>query len=1079
MERDRVTVFEKDGYLYMENERVRFSFDLKKGTYRVEAGKDGNRRVLLEDARAQVDGRKSGESGSFCEWRKEDVSDGLGTGVMARISCGGGEDGRILLGVTLYEGKGFLAFACGYENRTQEPVQVREMSPLAGACVFRKYGEMKNVRLLDGNGGAFVTEVRHGLQKLESRNNAMLMWEAQDRTYTLVAGGLRYQDFAKYVRITPAGEGEYALLDVYAADPHGRKVDGGTVYFPGKDAFYLDITTEDPFQAMEDYGQTLRIAQGAYPNAYQFPSVCLWYAEFYDMLGDGKEMPNTSAGAVREMETIRDRGFLKYAPVAVRLVPDYYGENHQGGNTQQGWWDDAHWQKYQDPEEGNGRYVEPFETSRKWAQAVLGLGGIPLTYFQAGAVSEDYANAHPDHMLFNNGRSIPGEWLNGSYQADVGYDFTDPGFQEHMRKVYRDLKDAGMKGLMFDYPGTVWDEEGGFEDPHATTANNYINVFRLAKEGLGEGSYVHERGIETGYDLALGWVDSQRTEDDTADMPPEMVRKVGLRWYKNRVVTNYDMDSKDLMRAQSVDELRTLVTMAYAVSGRLLLANGFRNLTEEAIYALSRTYPQHSQKKSFRPVDAFLKKEYPQIYDYDVDEQWHQVIFYNGDRLHDQAIGVCFGQDRVSGGLGMEKDAAYYVYDFWNDQYIGRFEGTQTLKQRVRKGESRVLSVHKDLGIPQVLSTSRHIMQGLTDLDSVLWQEEEGILSGRSAVVAEEEYRVKIILPEDGRYTFPRPARMGARGSVRVEYDPCENMVTLILLCRENCRTDWQVFLERTAEEEGEKAAAPENVEGKWDPETFCMNLSWNGSEENLYRIYAETGRECEPDPLYLVGKTGQCRFTDTGICDHIPRYYQITATDRQGHVSEAAHFCIRADYTKPVRFLGLDRDTGGNWHEKYGRQGYSLRGLSGPEKLPGYVHRIVSNGHAGENNGKEGDFFPQLPDGQGGYHGFESNRGILSYTVEAEDRAWHRAAFYCLDTTYDKFGSIASKRKMMLELKSASGKVMEEDIPVEQFGEGVFICVSFQGSFTLTLRNMVYIGVFDSVCSGIFFDPDEGPEAC
>ena len=68
----------------------------------------------------------------------------------------------------------------------------------------------------------------------------------------------------------------------------------------------------------------------------------------------------------------------------------------------------------------------------------------------------------------------------------------------------------------------------------------------------------------------------------------------GLRWYKNRVVVNYDMDAKNLLKAQpsdSEDGVNKLLTMSYVTASRLLLANSFGTLDSAHVYKLSRIYP--------------------------------------------------------------------------------------------------------------------------------------------------------------------------------------------------------------------------------------------------------------------------------------------------------------------------------------------------------------------------------------------------------------------------------------------------------------------------------------------------------
>ncbi len=129
---------------------------------------------------------------------------------------------------------------------------------------------------------------------------------------SVVLGGLTYTEFAKYAELEVRSEEkeDYALLKLCARDPYGKRVDDGQEYFPRGDLFYLDLYTEDPFHSLEVYGKRLALAQKAEPNLHSFPSVCLWYAEFYDMMNVSGEKLNTSGGAVREMESIRNSGFL-------------------------------------------------------------------------------------------------------------------------------------------------------------------------------------------------------------------------------------------------------------------------------------------------------------------------------------------------------------------------------------------------------------------------------------------------------------------------------------------------------------------------------------------------------------------------------------------------------------------------------------------------------------------------------------------------------------------------------------------------------------------------------------------------
>jgi hypothetical protein len=627
-------------------------------------------------------------------------------------------------------------------------------------------------------------------------------------------GGLTYDDFEKFAEaggnlpgvaepeILSSGDSPPETLEIqlFAEDPVGKRIDPGSKYLPN-DLFYIDCVTANPFDALEKYGLCLKTAQKIEINPYYFPTVCLWYAYVY---GDGSTGTDTP-GAVAEMERIVQSGFLKYTKAAVRLVPDNYAENNQ-----QGWWDDEHWQRlqvynYLGRKVEAGWYNKPYETTKKWGEAVTKLGGIPLTYIQTGKRSQDYAEAFPGHMLFNqanapvfdkngNKQFYPPSpydqysWIGGT-MVKHSYDYTDPGFIKHLREVYKNLKKGGVKGLMFDFPNTGWAYAGGMEDRYSTTAHAYRNIFRIAREILCPVCYIDERDIDRGSDISLGLIDSQRTWGDTDIINPGMVTLCGLRWYKNRVVVSYDLDSKNLLKCdpKNRDEVRSLLTMCYVVSGRFLLGNSFGALTPENVFDLSRIFPFHSEPKSARPVDAF-KNEIPETYDFAVNSSWHQVTFYNPGKTS-KTISVDLSGDTAFGALGLNPVKFYYVYDFWNNTFLGKISGGEILIQTLRPVEARMMSVHEALDRPQFISTNRHVMQGYVDIREMVWNERSSILSGESDVSADEEYKIVVA----GNGYKPVSCRVEKAESSVGTLDTEENLSVLTIKSCRSGKIRWEI----------------------------------------------------------------------------------------------------------------------------------------------------------------------------------------------------------------------------------------------------------------------------------------------
>jgi hypothetical protein len=97
--------------------------------------------------------------------------------------------------------------------------------------------------------------------------------------------------------------------------------------------------------------------------------------------------------------------------------------------------------------------------------------------------------------------------------------------------------------------------------------------------------------------------------------------------------------------------------------------------------------------------------------------------------------------------LGLEPAQGYLVYDFWDDRFLG-LHG-ERLKVLVRLADCVVLAVRPARGVPQLVSTNRHVTQGGVDLEQIAWNAKRGELTGTSRVVENDEYVAAIYVPHD------------------------------------------------------------------------------------------------------------------------------------------------------------------------------------------------------------------------------------------------------------------------------------------------------------------------------------------
>jgi hypothetical protein len=255
------------------------------------------------------------------------------------------------------------------------------------------------------------------------------------------------------------------------------------------------------------------------------------------------------------------------------------------------------------------------------------------------------------------------------------------------------------------------------------------------------------------------------------------------------------MDGKALLRYGDKQEneitdthRRTILTLSYVTTGRLLLTESFRRFSKEILHDLSRVFPFHSTGLSARPLDAFTRSN-PSTFDFPISEDWHQLVLYN-DAENDHLFEIALSGDTAFGALGLKAEKDYYAYDFWNDGFAGKVSGKSSLRHRLPKGESRVLSIHAVENHPQWLSTDRHIMQGYVDLiKKPRWDESGKSLSGRSALIGAEPYKITFAL---NGYLPVKVDASGASSSIVIRKDD-PNLADLWLTTDQNGELDWEI----------------------------------------------------------------------------------------------------------------------------------------------------------------------------------------------------------------------------------------------------------------------------------------------
>ncbi len=173
------------------------------------------------------------------------------------------------------------------------------------------------------------------------------------------------------------------------------------------------------------------------------------------------------------------------------------------------------------------------------------------------------------------------------------------------------------------------------------------------------------------------------------------------------------------------------------ITGQLfVVSDDFSKLTPDRIDLLKRVMPAHGQH--VRPVDL-LEEEIPRI--------WHVtdtrravrrdvVALFNWDDKKE------WNADCSLDGIDVPKAKSYVAYDFWGNRLLPPM--TDRLKATLPKSSCLILAVRPTADHPQLISTSRHVTQGMIDVSDEKWDATTQTLSGLSQLVPGDLYELRI-----------------------------------------------------------------------------------------------------------------------------------------------------------------------------------------------------------------------------------------------------------------------------------------------------------------------------------------------
>jgi hypothetical protein len=656
------------------------------------------------------------------------VSDTLGSGKLLIARCA---DGRKHLDfevrATLYDRVDALVVEVICRNISSEPIVVQSLEPVRAVREEDSACSWPDVTRVLTNGQMYYDAGR--VIEPKAGQSIKTWWDLAfytgDQKDGLVVGYL--ENNASQGRITAgfakseSAPGLLERISLVAESTYEREF----VLKPGasvsSDRLLFNFAP-NPFAALESYAQ----AVGDVHKVRLNPPIngwCSWFSFF---------------GGITEVEVLRQAEF------AARHLKTFGFEYMQV--------DDGFYRAFGDWE-GNDR----FPHGMKWlAERIRAIGlkpGIWLAPYVIAEGTEVHRN-HADwliHRVDGKLKQIGPGLVEGSKEAEqqtpklYALDITNPGAAEWLRRLFNTVaNDWGYDFIKIDFVEWTLLAAERYYDPTVTKAAIYRRGCEIMREAMGPRRHLLDCGPGP---VSVGLIDSMRIE---LDQPPVLWKQYFLHpastapaaakryYYHNRAWINDD--DHVVLSNLTVPQAQAAATIVSLSGGNMISGDRLTDLDVPRLEILKKVLP--SFREAARPIDLF-ERDRPEIFALQVKKafgEWLVLGVFNADEK--SPVDKVIALDR----LGLDVGKTYVVFDFWKQKFFG--EVRENISVRLEPASVVLLAIHERRGVPQLISTDRHVSQGGVELEAVEWHAATSTLSGVSLGPSGTEHSVYLYLPQ-------------------------------------------------------------------------------------------------------------------------------------------------------------------------------------------------------------------------------------------------------------------------------------------------------------------------------------------
>jgi len=289
----------------------------------------------------------------------------------------------------------------------------------------------------------------------------------------------------------------------------------------------------------------------------------------------------------------------------------------------------------------------------------------------------------------------------------------------------------------------------------------------------------------------------------------------------------------------TLDMAKAWATLQGLTGQALMASDRMYDLPEERVEILRRVFPA----VDIRPLDLFPATGYKKIWDLKVnhlEREYDVVGCFNYDQQKATGIELKWAD------LGLEEKARYHVYDFWNKEYLGCW--AKGLYVEVPPAGVKVLTLLKDNGRPQLISTSRHLTQGWVDLESLSYDQNGQVIKGKSRVIKGDPYELRFVFPHEQRNLRIKRVEVPGYSFSLHNHD---GWSTVTIFSQSSDLVSWEVYLEE-ADVYNFPARTPSGLKAElkglnkvflgWEP-LYYLNAGYNVYVDGKLYLYTPINR--------------------------------------------------------------------------------------------------------------------------------------------------------------------------------------------------------------------------------------------